>query len=128
MRTVVASKGASKPRLAKPPISTPTERRLKLHACQAYHLRRLAAVLANNAVRRDIRPGHFESSDGALVPALEIVQDYEVDTHAVLAREIGDGLQSRMGRKSVIGKPSFAPYAVAGKKRSVWGSGPAHAT
>src|ERR1700722_14993578 len=32
-------RGASKPGLAKPPISTATERRLKVHACQALSAR-----------------------------------------------------------------------------------------
>ena len=91
MPAVFATKGASKPRAANPPIPTSTERRLKVPGIvgKVDHLRHLAAVLADQVVRRNIRRAQFEPSDSALVTTLAIVQYYEVDPRALAARAIG---------------------------------------
>src|ERR1700691_1762952 len=104
MRAAVASKGAPKPRLPSPPISTPTERWLKAQACQGLvckvnHLRRFVPILANDQVRRDIWSADRESFDGAFIAALAIVQHYEVNARAATVREIGGRLPEKRGKK-----------------------------
>jgi hypothetical protein len=86
------------------------------------HLRRLTAVLANDVVCRAIRPAHFEPSDGALYPPSQSCNTMRSTLMPRLLEKLGDGLQTRIGRKSVIGRASFAPYAVAACKKTLrWG-------
>jgi hypothetical protein len=82
------------------------------------HLDHLTVVLANDIVRRNIRPASFEPSDGALVPALAIVQDYEVNMRAATTREIGRGSPEKWRKKLCHRQISFAPYAVVACKKS----------
>jgi hypothetical protein len=89
MRAVVPGKGASKPRLAKPPISTPTERRLK--CTRGRHCRRGRPFASPHRRPRERRnaPRHSTGSVRTIewsprtrprnrAPARAIVQDYEV--------------------------------------------------
>ena len=132
MRAVVPGKDASKPRLAKPPISTPTERRLKCtrgrHCRRVDHLRRLTAVLANDVMRRDIRPAQFEPSNGALAPALAIVQDYDVHAHALAAREIGGRSPEKQEESSSSANPPSHHMRSSPTETLRLGCGPARAT
>ena len=77
------------------------------------HLRRLTAVLANDVMRRDIRPAQFEPSNGPSYPPSQSCKTMRSTRMPWRPEKLGDGLQRSTGRKFVIGKPSFAPYAVA---------------
>ena len=66
---------------------------------EVHHLRHLTPVFANDVVRGDFRLAHFEPSDGALVAAFAIVQDYEVDTRAAATRKIGGCAPAERGKE-----------------------------
>jgi len=64
----------AKPRLAKPPISTPTEKTIESARVPSIvggvdYLRRLTTVFANDVVCRDIRSAYLEPPDRALTIA-----------------------------------------------------------